>query len=108
MAALKRSLAQEPSAPEQETALIRFWIDLFSGMQILELHGLILRPRGTVQQRWRFAHLLRTQLALELQIAQCCPPPQISKTSCADLSFYAADIPPTPGVFRRQGKTLKV
>ena len=36
------------------------------------------------------------------------PSPQISTTSCADLSFYAADIPPTPGVFRRQDKTLKV
>ena len=33
------------------TGLIRFWIDLFSGTQILDLHGLVLRPRGTVQQR---------------------------------------------------------
>jgi hypothetical protein len=33
------------------TGLTRFWIDLFSGTQILDLHGLVLRPRGTVQQR---------------------------------------------------------
>src|SRR6516162_3951539 len=89
------------------TGLIRFWIHLFSGTQILDLDGLVLRPRGTVQQRKRFAHLLRTQLALELQIAQCRVPRRSQRRRALRFKFYAADIPRTPGVFRRQGKTLK-
>ena len=33
------------------TGMIRFWIDLFSGTQILDPQVLVLRPRRTVQQR---------------------------------------------------------
>ena len=38
-------------------------------------------------------------LALEFQIAQCCVPPQISKTSCAEIQVFMQPIFPGHSIF---------
>ena len=63
------------------TGMIRFWIDLFSGTQILDPQVLVLRTRRTVQQRYRFAHFALHSARVGTLDRSLLSHPQIPKTS---------------------------